>query len=150
MLSLKEAIPRTRYHKKRGHRDTGMGRNGDGEPRRWGDAERRATCIRSVRNLHRNHSSEHNASKEGWLAPAQYPFHSTLRVGRLSGGKPPFLTCIMGASAISMEPECRSFARCFVCWTLWTSCGQHDLSVFASPCLSVSSSRAGAELRGQT
>ena len=35
-----------------------------------------------------------NAGQEGWLAPAQSALLSTLNKGTLSGGKPPFLTCI--------------------------------------------------------
>ena len=43
--------------------------SGEAGTRRRGDAGQRVTCKRSVRNLHRNHSSEHNASKEGVACP---------------------------------------------------------------------------------
>ena len=112
MLSLKKR-PRTRYHKKRRWGDGSTGRSGERETRR-----QRATCKRSVRNLHRNHSSEHNASKEG----------------------NPSLLAFMGACAISIEPECRSFARCFVSFEL-------DVMDLVRSTRSVS--RAGPEERRQ-
>ena len=74
----------------------------------------------------------------------------------LSGGKPPFLTAFMGACAISMEPEGRSFARCFVSFELDVMDRRAVNTISASsgarlPRLNLSrpALRAGPELRRQ-
>ncbi|HTG91404.1 MAG TPA: hypothetical protein VL866_02360, partial [Pyrinomonadaceae bacterium] len=54
-----------------------------------------ATC--KGPGLNSNEITQHQlyAVGKGGLPPLNVPFHSTLRVGRLSGGKPPFPTAII-------------------------------------------------------